>query len=130
MVTTDDERRRKTKEREARLEKRIEAVEGDYRRLVLTVTSMGPCERAGLCQRQPWSPALNVCPRLLCTVAMLDPGSTVGARQLQDRPDGEADTDDIADDEVPAGEESEQNQRRDTGHNHQPWPPSTVGEVA
>jgi hypothetical protein len=30
-------------EREARLEKRIEAVEGDYRRLVLTVTSMGLC---------------------------------------------------------------------------------------
>lgn len=36
-------------EREARLEKRIEAVEGDYRRLVLTVTSMGLCANAPDC---------------------------------------------------------------------------------
>jgi hypothetical protein len=36
-------------EREARLEKRIEAVEGDYRRLVLTVTSMGLCANAPEC---------------------------------------------------------------------------------
>lgn len=36
-------------EREARLEKRIEAVEGDYRRLVLTVTSMGLCANAPGC---------------------------------------------------------------------------------
>ncbi len=36
-------------EREARLEKRIEAVEGDYRRLVLTVTSMGLCANAPAC---------------------------------------------------------------------------------
>ncbi len=31
---------------EARLEKRIEGVEGDYRRLVLTVTSMELCANA------------------------------------------------------------------------------------
>jgi hypothetical protein len=36
-------------EREARLEKRIEAVEEDYRRLVLTVTSMGLCVNAPDC---------------------------------------------------------------------------------
>jgi hypothetical protein len=36
-------------EREARLEKRIEAVEGDYRRLVLTVTSIGLCANAPDC---------------------------------------------------------------------------------
>ena len=36
-------------EREARLEKPIEAVEGDYRRLVLTVTSMGLCANAPDC---------------------------------------------------------------------------------
>ena len=36
-------------EREARLEKRIEGVEGDYRRLVLTVTSMGLCANAPEC---------------------------------------------------------------------------------
>jgi hypothetical protein len=36
-------------EREARLEKRIEGVEGDYRRLVLTVTSMGLCANAPDC---------------------------------------------------------------------------------
>lgn len=36
-------------DREARLEKRIEAVEGDYRRLVLTVTSMGLCANAPEC---------------------------------------------------------------------------------
>jgi hypothetical protein len=36
-------------DREARLEKRIEAVEGDYRRLVLTVTSMGLCANAPDC---------------------------------------------------------------------------------
>lgn len=36
-------------EREARLEKRIEAVEGDYRRLVLTVTNMGLCANAPTC---------------------------------------------------------------------------------
>jgi len=36
-------------EREARLEKRIDAVEGDYRRLVLTVTSMGLCANAPDC---------------------------------------------------------------------------------
>ena len=36
-------------EREARLEKRIEAVEGDYRRLVFTVTSMGLCANAPGC---------------------------------------------------------------------------------
>ena len=36
-------------EREARLEKRIEGVEGDYRRLVLTVTSMGLCANAPGC---------------------------------------------------------------------------------
>ena len=33
-------------EREARMEKRIEGVESDYRRLVLTVTSMGLCANA------------------------------------------------------------------------------------
>ena len=37
------------RERETRLEKRIEAVEGDYRRLVLTVTSMGLCANAPDC---------------------------------------------------------------------------------
>ena len=31
------------------MEKRIEAVEGDYRRLVLTVTSMGLCANAPDC---------------------------------------------------------------------------------
>jgi len=36
-------------EREARLEKRIEGVEGDYRRLVLTVISMGLCANAPDC---------------------------------------------------------------------------------
>ena len=36
-------------EREARLEKRIEGVESDYRRLVLTVTSMGLCANAPEC---------------------------------------------------------------------------------
>jgi hypothetical protein len=36
-------------DREARLEKRIEGVEGDYRRLVLTVTSMGLCANAPDC---------------------------------------------------------------------------------
>jgi hypothetical protein len=36
-------------EREERLVKRIEAVEGDYRRLVLTVTSMGLCANAPDC---------------------------------------------------------------------------------
>ena len=36
-------------DREARLEKRIEGVEGDYRRLVLTVTSMGLCANAPTC---------------------------------------------------------------------------------
>ena len=36
-------------EREARLEKRIEGVEGDYRRLVLTVTTMGLCANAPEC---------------------------------------------------------------------------------
>ena len=36
-------------ERETRLEKRIAAVEGDYRRLVLTVTSMGLCANAPGC---------------------------------------------------------------------------------
>jgi hypothetical protein len=37
------------RDREARLEKRIEGVEGDYRRLVLTVTSMGLCANAPDC---------------------------------------------------------------------------------
>ena len=36
-------------EREARLEKRIKGVEGDYRWLVLTVTSMSPCANAPDC---------------------------------------------------------------------------------
>lgn len=36
-------------DREARLEKRIEGVEGDYRRLVLTVTTMGLCANAPDC---------------------------------------------------------------------------------
>ena len=36
-------------DREARLGKRIEGVEGDYRRLVLTVTSMGLCANAPDC---------------------------------------------------------------------------------
>jgi hypothetical protein len=36
-------------DRETRLEKRIEGVEGDYRRLVLTVTSMGLCANAPDC---------------------------------------------------------------------------------
>jgi len=36
-------------ERETRLEARIAAVEGDYRRLVLTVTSMGLCANAPYC---------------------------------------------------------------------------------
>lgn len=37
------------RDRETRLEKRIEGVEGDYRRLVLTVTSMGLCANAPEC---------------------------------------------------------------------------------
>jgi len=37
------------RDRETRLEKRIEGVEGDYRRLVLTVTSMGLCANASGC---------------------------------------------------------------------------------
>jgi hypothetical protein len=36
-------------EREARLEKRIDGGEGNYRRLVLTVTSMGLCANAPDC---------------------------------------------------------------------------------
>jgi hypothetical protein len=36
-------------EREARLEKRFEAVEGDYRRLIPTVTSMGLCANTPDC---------------------------------------------------------------------------------